>query len=125
MIKLLLVDDDPNVLSGLRMRLALESDMAVIGEAASGDLAVSLVQQLHPDVVVMDVRMPGMDGLAAATELRRTNPAAAVILLSIHDDAFTRATALANGVRAFVCKHQSVDSLIETIRDVAAQPQSG
>ena len=62
MIKLLLVDDDPNVLWGLRMRLALESDITIVGEANDGAAAVAKTVALHPDVVVMDVQMPVMDG---------------------------------------------------------------
>jgi DNA-binding NarL/FixJ family response regulator len=119
MIKLLLVDDDPNVLSGLRMRLELEADMTIVGDAKDGEAAIALAQHLHPDIVVMDVRMPGMGGLAAARELHTCAPEAGVIILSIHDDAFTRATARANGVCGFVGKHQSVDSLVAAIRDAA------
>lgn len=86
------------------------------GITNNGDLAIALAQRLHPDVIVMDLHMPGMDGLAASAELRRTTPSSAVIMLSIQDDTLTRA----NGVRGFVGKHQSTDSLVETIREVAA-----
>ncbi len=118
MIKLLLVDDDPNVLWGLRMRLALESDIEIVGEAVDGATAVSKAAVLHPDVVVMDVQMPVMDGLMATSALHVTDPDAAVIILSIHDDAATRAAATKSGARGFVGKHQSVDSLVAAIRHV-------
>lgn len=122
MIKLLLVDDDPNVLWGLRMRLALEPDIVIVGEANDGASAVAKAVALHPDVVVMDVQMPVMDGLAAAGALHSTAPATAVIVLSIHDDAATRAEAERSGVRRFVGKHQSVDTLVAAIREVGGPP---
>jgi DNA-binding NarL/FixJ family response regulator len=118
MIKLLLVDDDPNVLWGLRMRLALESDITIVGEANDGAAAVAKTVALHPDVVVMDIQMPVMDGIAAAGALHATAPETAVIVLSIHDDAATRAEAARSGVRSFVGKHQSVDTLVAAIREV-------
>jgi len=118
MIKLLLVDDDPNVLWGLRMRLGLEPDIEIVGEASDGATAVSKAAVLHPDVIVMDIQMPIMDGLMATSALHVTDPDAAVIILSIHDDAATRASAARNGAKGFVGKHQSVDSLVAAIRDV-------
>ena len=122
MIKLLLVDDDANVLWGLRMRLGLEADIAVVGEAHDGASAVAKAVALHPDVLVMDVQMPVMDGLTAADVVRTASPGTAVIILSIHDDAATRAEAERNGVRQFVGKHQSVDSLVAAIREVSGPP---
>src|SRR5512137_2901023 len=90
MIRLLIVDDQPAVRRGLQMRLAVEPDLSVVGEAADGEAALALAQEVCPDVVLMDVEMPHMDGIAAANALRRICPDISVIMLSIHDDADTR-----------------------------------
>src|ERR1700687_3195490 len=104
MIRLLLVDDQPSVRQGLRMRLTLEPDMTVVGEASNGREAMTLVQQLAPDIVLMDVEMPGMDGITATFEMRASSPQSAVVMLSICDDVSTRARAQAAGAAAFVHK---------------------
>jgi CheY-like chemotaxis protein len=70
MIRVLLVDDQPSIRRGLRMRLALEPDLTVVGEAGDGATAVALATALQPEVVLMDVAMPGMDGIAALQALR-------------------------------------------------------
>ena len=119
MITLLLADDDPNVLLGLRMRLALEADLRVIGEAANGADALELATRLRPDVVVLDVQMPGIDGIAAARALTARDPRMGIVVLSIHDDAPTRAQSERAGVRRFVGKHESVDALVAAIREAA------
>jgi len=73
-IRVLLVDDLPAVRHGLRLRLGLESDLTVVGEAADGQTAVKLAGELGPDVIIMDLTMPSMDGLAAAGALRGLAP---------------------------------------------------
>src|SRR5512134_2554443 len=118
-IQVLLVDDEPNVLRGLRMRLALEADIAVVGEATDGATAVALADRLDPDVVLMDVNMPSMDGIAATRELASRAPRAAVVILTMHDDRVTRDSALAAGAVAFVAKHQMDDALVSAIRSAA------
>lgn len=113
----LLVDDRAAVRRGLRMRLALEPDLAVVGEASDGAAALALVPMVRPDVVVMDVAMPGMDGSAAVAAMRALAPRTAVVVLSIHDDATTRARALAAGATAFVEKRAGEAALLAAIRD--------
>jgi DNA-binding NarL/FixJ family response regulator/pimeloyl-ACP methyl ester carboxylesterase len=93
MIRLLLVDDQPTVRRGLGLRFHLEPDLEVIGEASTGTEALALAQTLTPDVVLMDIAMPEMDGIEATAALRRMAPQSAVVILSIHDDAQTRAQA--------------------------------
>lgn len=119
MIRLLLVDDQPAVRRGLEMRLHLEPDIQIIGEASTGKEAVSLVQSLSPDVVLMDVEMPEMDGIEAAAALRVVHPQSAVVILSIHDDTQTRDRAQAAGAVAFVEKRGATDHLLAAIRQAA------
>ena len=119
MIRLVLVDDQPGVRQGLRMRLTLEPDMTVVGEASNGREALTLVQQLAPDIVVMDVQMPEMDGIEAAAMMRASTPQSAVVMLSIYDDVSTRARAHAAGAVAFVTKSGAIEVLVATIRQAA------
>jgi len=118
-IKVLLVDDEPTVRVGLRMRLELEPDLAIAGEAGNGLEALQVIQEVQPDVVVMDVEMPKMDGITAALKLQATTSPPPVVMSSIHDDAITRARANAVGAVAFVGKQEGVEFLIDTIRRVA------
>jgi two-component system response regulator DesR len=115
-IRILLVDDQPTVRQGWRMGLALEADMAVIGEAGDGQEAVEMALALRPDVVLMDIEMPAMDGMAAAAALHLALTECATILISIHDNATTRARVQAAGAAGFVGKHEPFDALLATIR---------
>ena len=119
MIRVVLVDDQPLVRQGLRMRLALEPDISVVGEAGDGATALSLAQAGSLDVVVMDVAMPGMDGIAATAALRRLAPRIAVVIHTLHDDAQTEARARAAGAVAFVAKRGAADALLPAIRQAA------
>lgn len=119
MIRVLLVDDQPVVRRGLRERFHLEPDMQVVGEASTGREALNLAQTLTPDVVLMDIEMPDMDGIEATAALRRVVPQSAVVILSIHDDAQTRGRAQAAGAVAFVEKRGATDSLLVAIRQAA------
>ena len=119
MIRVLLVDDQAAVRHGLRLRLRVEPDVAVIGEAGDGATALELARKLDPDVVLMDVELPGMDGIAATTALRAAVPRTAVVILSLHDDAATRGRATAAGAVAFVTKHRMGDALLAAIQRAA------
>lgn len=119
-IRLLLVDDEARVRQGLRMCMAGEPDFDVVGEAEEGGAAVTLAHELHPDVVVLDVRMRGVDGLEAARRLAAVEPSARVVILSLQDDSGTRKEAIASGASAFVGKQEGIARLFEVIRDVAA-----
>jgi len=119
-IRLLLVDDEARVRQGLRMCMAGEPDFDVVGEAEEGGEAVHLAHELHPDVVVLDVRMRGIDGLEAARRLAISEPSARVVILSLQDDSGTRKEAIASGVSAFVGKQEGIARLFEVIRDVAS-----
>jgi two-component system response regulator DesR len=116
MIRVLLVDDQSVVRRGLHARLLLEPDIEVVGEASSGREALGLIQAHAPDVAVIDVEMPEMDGIETTAALRRMVPQCAVVILSIHDDAQTRARAQAAGAVAFVEKRGGADALLAAIR---------
>jgi DNA-binding NarL/FixJ family response regulator len=119
MSRILIVDDQPAVRFGLRMQLALEPGWAVVGEASNGEEALILARKLQPDLVVMDVRMPGMDGIAATQRLLAQQPDCQVVILSIQDDCDTRAKAGAVGAGAFVAKTE-VDGLMKELRRLAS-----
>jgi DNA-binding NarL/FixJ family response regulator len=118
MIKLLLVDDEPHIRRGLRMRLALEPDLVVVGEAGDGAEAADLARSLRPDVVLMDVSMQGLDGIAATAAVRAACPEVAVVILSLEDGARIRAQAEAAGAAAFIAKHEAIKTLIPTLRRI-------
>lgn len=119
MINVLIVDDDPAVRRGLRMRLAAEPDLKLVGEAADGLAAIVLAEALQPNVALIDVELPRMDGIAVAERLRAISPHAAVIMLTIHDDAATQEDARAAGAAAFVSKRAMPDELLAAIRQTA------
>ena len=121
MIRLLLVDDQPAVRRGLGLRFHLEPDLEVVGEASTGREALALAQTLTPDVVLMDIQMPDMDGIQTTTALLRMVPQSAVVILSIYDDAQTRGRAQAAGAVAFVEKRGATETLLSAIRQAAAQ----
>jgi DNA-binding NarL/FixJ family response regulator len=118
-IRILLVDDQPTVRQGLRLHLTCESDIVIAGEAADGDTAIELATSLEPDVVVLDISMPGMDGFEAARRIRAAGTSS-IVMLSLHDDPASRAKAIEAGANAFVSKHELTGHLIETIRTVAS-----
>jgi DNA-binding NarL/FixJ family response regulator len=121
MIRVLLVDDQPVVRRGLRVRFQLEPDMQVIGEASTGSEALTLAQILTPDVVLMDIEMPDMDGIEATVALRTVVPQSIVVILSIHTDRQTRMKAQAAGAVAFVEKRGTTDILLAAIRQAAGR----
>ena len=119
MIKILLVDDQRTIRQALRMRLALEPDITVIGEAGNGAEALDKVSLLHPDVIVMDVMMPRMDGMSCTTALRAIAPEAVVVILTLHDSPTIRARAAEVGASAFLGKHDAPELLPDAIRQAA------
>ncbi|MER6399498.1 MULTISPECIES: response regulator transcription factor [unclassified Kitasatospora] len=118
-VRVLLVDDQPLVRSGLRVIMADHPDLLVVGEAADGAEAVRLVGELGPDVVVMDIRMPGMDGIEA-TRLITAGPATArVLVLTTFDEDDHVYDALRAGASGFVVKDMALDDILAAVRVVA------
>lgn len=124
MIRVILVDDQITVRHGLRMRLMLEPDMLVVGEAGDGQEALHLALSLSPDVVLMDIEMPGMDGIAATEAMKAQAPQSAVVMLSIYADTLTRTRAQVAGAVAFVEKQGTTGELLATIRQIVRSEQS-
>lgn len=120
-VRILLVDDQPHIRHGLRMTFALEPDFEVVGEATDGAEGERLAAVLRPDVVVMDVDLPVVDGITVMRRLRAGASPCAVLMLSLRDDPQTRAGAQTAGAVAFVSKHESPTVLITAIRQAAHQ----
>lgn len=117
-IRLLLVDDHPVVREGLRSCLAMHPRLQVIGEAASGEEALRLAERLNPDLVLMDINLPGMTGLEATTRLRKVAPAAKVLILSVHDRREYISQVPHCGARGYVLKDASPAELVRAIEAV-------
>jgi DNA-binding NarL/FixJ family response regulator len=125
MTSIFVVDDQDSARIGLRLRIGLEDDLTIVGEAADADAALAQIAALRPDVVVMDVAMPGVDGISATTELLARMPDMAVVMLSLHDDPQTREAAAEAGAVAFVCKQEPDETLLAALRRADANRRSG
>ncbi|MEU5943287.1 response regulator transcription factor [Micromonospora sp. NPDC047548] len=119
-IRVVLADDQPLVRSGLRVLIADNPDLAVVGEAATGAEAVQLVKEVAPDVVVMDLRMPGMDGIEATRLITTGQPATRVLVLTTFDEDEHVYGALSAGASGFLVKDMALDDILAAIRVVAA-----
>ena len=119
MIKLLLVEGEPSVCKGLRMRLAAEPDVTIVGEAADGKGALAQTRKLRPDVVLMDIEMVRLDGIATTKAIHAICHHIAVIMLTLRDDDATRARAKAAGAAACLTKRGLNDELLAAIRQAA------
>src|ERR1700756_1723822 len=98
-IRVLLADDHKLIRSGLRLLVEQQADLAVIGEANDGREAVSLAKSLKPDVAVMDIGMPNLNGIEAALQITQANPAVAIVMLSMHSDESYVLRALKSGAK--------------------------
>ena len=116
-IRVLLVDDHHIVREGLRRVLALDSGIRVVGEAGDGEQAVRQAMALAPDVVVMDLKMPGMDGLTATREIKRRTPDVRIMALTLYEDDFVR-LAMDAGVSGYLLKDSDSDQIALAIRQV-------
>lgn len=119
-IKLLLVDDHLVVRVGLRSLLETQPDMLVVGEAVGGQAAVEAYEKLQPDVVLMDLRMPQMDGAAATAVIRRRHPEARILVLTTFDNDEDIFRGLEAGAAGYLVKDTESAPLLETIRAIHA-----
>lgn len=119
MIRILLVDDHAILRSGLSALLELEEDMEVVGEAGTGEAAIERVKALRPDVVVMDIDMPGMGGLEATRQIQELGLASRVLVLTSHSEAEYLLPVLEVGGSGYVQKTRADEDLIAAIRVVA------
>jgi len=117
-IKLLLVDDHSLLRDGLRRIFSLHEDMEVVGEAADGQAACALAKAHKPDVVLMDINMPGMNGIEATRQIKREVPEASIIALTIHDDEEYIYELVKAGVSAYILKDIETNALVEAVRKV-------
>ena len=114
-IRVVLADDQPLIRAGLRVLIADTPDMEIVGEAGTGGEAVELVEEVRPDVVVMDIRMPGMDGIEAT---RRITTAHVIMLTTFDDDEYVYSS-LKAGASGFLVKDMALEEILDAIRVVA------
>lgn len=119
-LKVLLADDHQLMLDAIRLAVADADDIEVVGEAVSGSQVLPMTGRTNPDVVLLDVHMPAMDGLQCLDLLRKRHPDVTVVMLSGHDDSETVTAALERGATSFVSKHVDPRDLASAIR-LAAQ----
>jgi two-component system invasion response regulator UvrY len=120
MIRVLLADDHAVVRTGFRLLLQSNPEIRVIAEADSGETACQLYAELAPDVVLMDLAMPGMGGLEALRRIRAREPSAKVLALSAHDDLMHARRTLQEGALGFLSKRSAPETLLEAVSTVAA-----
>jgi two-component system response regulator NreC len=119
-ITVILVDDHDVVRTGLRSYLSTQTDINVIAEARNGEEALLRVQETHPDLVIMDITMPGMDGMETTRRLKAQNPECLVLALTVHEDKQYFMEMLSAGASGYITKQAAADDLVAAIRAVAA-----
>jgi two-component system invasion response regulator UvrY len=120
MIRIMLVDDHAVVRTGFRLLLQAVPEMTVVAEAESGEAACRLYAEVTPDVVVMDLAMPGMGGLEALRRIRAQHPRAKILTLSAHDDPMHARRALQEGALGFLSKRSAPEALVEAVTEITA-----
>ena len=122
-LRILLADDHVTVRQGLKMLIDSQEDMTVVSEASDGTAAVEQARTLHPDVVVMDISMPGMNGLVATRTLKQIQPDSVIVILTRHgDDAYLQEL-LRAGADGYVLKQSAASELLQAIRATAVRGQ--
>jgi DNA-binding NarL/FixJ family response regulator len=117
-VGILCVDDHPLVRKGIAAIIAIETDMKLVAEAGSGAEAVTAFRQFHPDITLMDLRMPGMDGIEATKQIRQIDPEAKIIALTSYDGDQEIYRALEAGVRGYILKESVHTEIVRAIRVV-------
>jgi DNA-binding NarL/FixJ family response regulator len=119
-VRVLIADDHPLFREGMRGRLDRVADVAVVGEAASGDEAVELAQKLEPDVILMDIKMPGLNGIEATREIQRANPQIGILVLTMFEDDDSVFAAMRAGAKGYLLKDSGGEGVVHAIRAVAS-----
>lgn len=114
-VTLILVDDHVLFRQGLKSLLAEQSEWQIVGEAGDGEEAVQLAERLKPDIAVVDIEMPGMDGIEAAREINRVSPNSRIIALSMYGDGYYQRRMFEVGASAFVLKNEAVGDLVDAV----------
>ncbi|MBW5445490.1 response regulator [Cohnella sp. CFH 77786] len=119
-IRVLIADDHPLFRQGVQTMLEMTEDLHCVGEATTGEEAVKLAQELEPDVILMDIRMPGLSGMEAAQRIRAAYPEIRILMLTMFKDDASVLTAMKTGARGYILKDASKDEILRAIRAVAS-----
>jgi DNA-binding NarL/FixJ family response regulator len=119
-LSVLLVDDTADLRELMKLALERGGDFRVVAQAGDGQEGVLVAREVHPQIVLLDIAMPVMDGLTALPEIRAACPEATIIMLSAFDTAFTKERAFANGANGYIQKGTPMRTLLEKIREIAS-----
>jgi DNA-binding NarL/FixJ family response regulator len=119
-VRVLIADDHPLFREGMRGRLDRVADITVVGEAASGDEAVELAHQLDPHVILMDIKMPGLNGIEATREIQQSSPQTGVLVLTMFEDDDSVFAAMRAGAKGYLLKDSGGEGVVHAIRAVAS-----
>jgi DNA-binding NarL/FixJ family response regulator len=119
-VRVLIADDHPLFREGMRGRLDRVADVAVVGEAASGDEAVELAHKLEPHIILMDIKMPGLNGIEATREIQRANPQIGILVLTMFEDDDSVFAAMRAGAKGYLLKDSGGEGVVHAIRAVAS-----
>jgi DNA-binding NarL/FixJ family response regulator len=119
-VRVLIADDHPLFREGMRGRLDRVADVEVVGEATSGDEAVEMAHKLKPDVILMDIKMPGLNGIEATREILRANPSVGVLMLTMFEDDDSVFAAMRAGAKGYLLKDSGGEGVVHAIRAVAS-----
>ena len=119
-VRVLIADDHPLFREGMRGRLDRVADVAVVGEAASGDEAVELAHQLEPHIILMDIKMPGLNGIEATRKIQQASPQIGVLVLTMFEDDDSVFAAMRAGAKGYLLKDSGGEGVVHAIRAVAS-----
>ena len=119
-VRVLIAEDHPLFREGMRGRLDRVADVAVVGEAASGDEAVELAHKLKPHIILMDIKMPGLNGIEATREIQRANPQIGILVLTMFEDDDSVFAAMRAGAKGYLLKDSGGEGVVHAIRAVAS-----
>jgi len=119
-ISVLIVDDHAILRDGLKIAINTDENLVVAGEASEGKEAIELIEELSPDVVVMDINMPGMNGIETVKEIRKKNKSIKILMLTMHEDEDYIFDAISSGVNGYIFKMSDMELFIEAVKTVVA-----